>query len=324
LTSRRTRHGERKNLRRVFGKIAPIGISENDWLRLTGDDHHQFQSMRWSVVMRLILLVAMMCGAAAGAQAADLSDLPVLRGAMTDGLSTSRTNWQGAYIGGQAAYGTSDMNFKGSTKNVAAHLLSGLEMESEQQVSSWPIMGKVSAHGHGFGGFTGYNWQWTDVVVGVELNYMHGKFGGSQTDSMSRFFSLQSGYTDGVTYEGTAKMNISDAGTLRARAGYSWGVFLPYAFAGVALGQADIVRTAHIFGTQVNPAAPVGFQNVPFDVSATDAQYSKLIYGYSFGVGTDIMLMSCLFLRAEWEYVRFTSAIDTNINTVRVGLGYKF
>jgi outer membrane immunogenic protein len=311
-------------MRRLFGKIAPICIRENDWLRLTGDDHHQFQSMRWSVVMRLILLAAMMCGIAAGAQAADLSDLPILRGAVTDGMTTSKVNWQGFYIGGQGAYGTSNMNFTGSTKNVAAHLLSGLEMEAEQQVSSWPIMGKVSAHGNGFGGFTGYNSQWTDVVVGVELNYMHGKFGGSQTDSMSRFFTLQSGYTDGVTYEGTGKINISDMGTLRARAGYSWGVFLPYAFAGVALGQADIVRTAHIFGTQVNPAAAPGFQNVPFDVSATDAQYSKLIYGYSFGVGTDIMLISCLFLRAEWEYVRFSSAIDTSINTVRVGLGYKF
>ena len=63
---------------------------------------------------------------------------------------------------------------------------------------------------------------------------------------------------------------------------------------------------------------------MPFDVSATDAQNSHLIYGYSGGLGVDIMLMSCLFLRAEWEYVRFTSTIETSINTVRVGLGYKF
>jgi opacity protein-like surface antigen len=216
------------------------------------------------------------------------------------------------------------MNFTGSTKTVAARLLSGLEMEQQQHISEWPIMGKVSAHGHGFGGFIGYNSQWTDVVLGVEANYMHGKFGGSQTDSMSRFFTLPSGYTDSVTYEGTAKMSISDMGTLRARAGYAYGSFLPYAFAGVALGQADIIRTAHVFGVQVNAAAAPGFTNVPFDLTGTEAQYSKLIYGYSFGVGTDIMLLSCLFLRAEWEYVRFASTIDTSINTVRVGLGYKF
>jgi opacity protein-like surface antigen len=29
-------------------------------------------------------------------------------------------------------------------------------------------------------------------------------------------------------------------------------------------------------------------------------------------------------MRAEWEYVRFTSNVDTSINTVRAGLGYKF
>ena len=31
-----------------------------------------------------------------------------------------------------------------------------------------------------------------------------------------------------------------------------------------------------------------------------------------------------LFLRAEWEYVRFTAATEVTINTVRGGLGYKF
>ena len=274
--------------------------------------------------MRRLLLAAMMCGVAAGAQAADLSDLPILRGAFTEGLTTRSVNWEGVYLGGQAAYGTSNMNFTGSTQSVAARLMSGLEMEAVQQISSWPIMGKVSTHGDGFGGFLGYNSQWSDVVIGVELNYAHGKFGGSQTDSMSRFFTLPSGYTDSVTYEGTANMAISDMGTLRARAGYSYGSFLPYAFAGVALGQANIIRTARVYGTQVNAAAAPGFQNVPFDISATEAQYNKLLYGYSFGVGTDVMLLSGLFMRAEWEYVRFASSIDTSINTVRVGLGYKF
>jgi opacity protein-like surface antigen len=280
--------------------------------------------LRWSVVMRRFLLVAVMCGAASVAQAADMPDLPFLRGSVTEGLSRGTVNWQGGYIGGHAAYGTSNMNFANSTRNIAARLLDGTEMESVQQISEWPIMGKVSAHGHGFGGFVGYNSQWSDVVVGLELNYTHGKFGGSQTGSMSRFFSLPSGYTVGATYEGTARMNISDMGTLRVRGGYAYGSFLPYMFAGIALGQADIIRTARVFGTQVNPAVAPPFNNVPFDVSASDGQYSHLIYGYSFGLGTEVMLISNLFLRAEWEYVRFTSSVDTSINTVRAGLGYKF
>ena len=273
--------------------------------------------------MRRILLAAVLFGAASCAEAADLSDLPILRGAFTDGLNTRPANWQGAYVGLQGGYGTSNMNFSGSTRTVAASLLSGTEMENVQQISSWPIMGKVSVHGNGYGGFAGYNSQWDDVVLGVEASYLHGKFGGSQTGTMARFFSLPSGSTNGVTYQGTSSIAISDMASLRARAGYAWGAFLPYAFGGVALGQANITRTARIFGTQVT-GAPPPFDNVPFDLSATDANNSKLIYGYSFGLGVDVQLMSNLFFRAEWEYVRFATAIDTNISTGRIGLGYKF
>ena len=38
----------------------------------------------------------------------------------------------------------------------------------------------------------------------------------------------------------------------------------------------------------------------------------------------DINLIRGLFMRAEWEYVRFTTRIGTTINTARAGLGYKF
>jgi len=111
---------------------------------------------------------------------------------------------------------------------------------------------------------------------------------------------------------------------LTARAGYAVGQFLPYMFGGFALGQANIVRTARIFGTEDNAAAAPGFTHVNFDVSATNGQYSHLIYGYTAGLGLDVNLVGGLFLRAEWEYVRFTSSTDTNLNTVRAGLGYKF
>ena len=274
--------------------------------------------------MRRLLLAAVMFGAVSGAQAADMPDLPILRGAFTDGLSSSKVNWQGFYIGGQGGLGTSDMNFTGATKSIAEHLLNQTALDAFGGVSSWPLGGKISTHGNGFGGFAGYNSQWDDVVLSVELSYMHGKFGGSQTDSMSRFFGAGGGYTDSVTYESIGTMSISDIATLRGRAGYAIGSFLPYVFGGVALGQADIIRTAHIFGSQINPNVAPPFDNVPFDLSATDAKNSHFIYGYSAGLGVDVQLISCLFLRAEWEYIRFTSSIDTNVNTVRVGLGYKF
>ena len=51
--------------------------------------------------MRRLLLAAMMFGAVSGARAADLSDLPILRGSFPSGLSTETKNWDGWYAGGR-------------------------------------------------------------------------------------------------------------------------------------------------------------------------------------------------------------------------------
>jgi opacity protein-like surface antigen len=60
-------------------------------------------------------------------------------------------------------------------------------------------------------------------------------------------------------------------------------------------------------------------------VTSTSNQKDRILYGYSAGAGVDIMLVAGLFMRAEYEYQRFTSTrIDINTNTVRAGLGYKF
>src|SRR6266446_9168744 len=80
---------------------------DNDWLRLTSDDQRQVRAgLNGSVGMRRVLLAVVMFGAAAGAQAADMPDLPVLRGALTEGPTAAPVNWQGYYIGGQGSYGS--------------------------------------------------------------------------------------------------------------------------------------------------------------------------------------------------------------------------
>ena len=56
-------------------------------------------------------------------------------------------------------------------------------------------------------------------------------------------------------------------------------------------------------------------------LNATDAVHNHLVYGYTGGLGVDVNLVGGLFMRAEWEYVRFTSTVDTSINTVRAGSG---
>src|ERR1700694_2335242 len=189
--------------------------------------------------MRRFLLAAMVFGAASGAQAADLSDLPILRGAFTDGLSTSRVNWQGFYAGAQGGYGSSDENFNGSTRTMIAALLANTTIENEMQVSRWNLgLGKASARTSAFGGFAGYNSQWDDGVLGLEASYMHGTFGGTSTASQERVSgaALSDKFFHDVKATSSASISISDVATFRGRAGYAYGCFLPYMFAGLALG----------------------------------------------------------------------------------------
>jgi opacity protein-like surface antigen len=276
-----------------------------------------------SVAMRRFLLVAAIVGTATVAQAADMPDF--LRGSFT--APVARTNWQGFYIGGQASYGAADMDFTNSGQDLLKKLLNNVDIEQQFNISSWPLQSKTSTQNSGFGGFAGYNAQWTDVVVGVELNYIHGKFFGNNTGSQTRSFFFPDDYFTTATLSSTSSMNIRDYGSLRVRGGYAFGCFLPYLFGGVALGQADINREAEstirykYIGTQI-PAKP-SFGGPPPAVLTDDAN-AHFIYGYSGGLGVDMMLFANVFVRAEWEYMRFTAPVDTTVNTVRAGVGYKF
>jgi opacity protein-like surface antigen len=273
--------------------------------------------------MRGLVVAMMVAGAAQAAQAADLPDFSALRGPV--GISRGVVNWQGFYAGGQAAYGSSDMNFNGATRDIMAQQLALTTVEQVMSVSSWPVIGgKVSHQSSAFGGFAGYNSQWDDVVLGIDASYMHGNFGGSASGVMARQKTA-----DDINYAATAtsaaSINFTDVLTLRGRAGYAFGSFLPYAFGGVALGLADSIRSSTVRsqGTYVGTGTPT-ITDYDVTYSKVDARHNRLMVGYTFGLGVEAMLTGNFFARGEWEYVRFTGPIDTNINTVRGGLGYKF
>ena len=240
--------------------------------------------------------------------------------------ATSRINWQGVYVGGHAAFGTADMDFTNSGQDLLAKLLNNVDVESTYNISKWPLLSSVSTHGSGFGGFVGYNFQWTDALIGIEMNYTHGKFGAASSGSQSRGFLFPTDYLTTAIVSSSSAMKINDYGSLRVRGGYAIGSFLPYGFAGVALGQADITRRADTYlyykyiGTQNPPQPDFG----PQVGSLTDNSNAHFLTGYAAGLGMDVMLCASVFMRVEWEYLRFTSKVDTGVNTVRAGLGYKF
>jgi opacity protein-like surface antigen len=136
-----------------------------------------------------------------------------------------------------------------------------------------------------FGGFLGYNWQWETLVLGVEGAY-------------NRPASLDSSGTDAGQ---SATYKLIDYGTVRARAGYAYGHFLPYAFLGAAVGRINYV-------------------------TPTTSKNNAFAPGFEAGLGVDVALMPNVFLRAEYEYVLFgpIGDIRSGISTARAGVGIRF
>ncbi len=59
-----------------------------------------------------------------------------------------------------------------------------------------------------------------------------------------------------MTITGNASMQINDYGTLRGRAGYEMGNFLPYVMIAAAFGRADVYRSATVSGLEIIPTDP--------------------------------------------------------------------
>jgi opacity protein-like surface antigen len=253
--------------------------------------------------MRRLLLAVVIFGAVSGARAADMPDLPVLRG--TQGLSVSTVNWQGVYFGGQVEYGS-------ITSKISPSINGDLESAFVPPTGiayNWRSLGFAQTTSPGYGAFAGYNSQWDDVVVGIEANYIHDGFKSTSSSTGLTF----DGNNALIATTGTrATVGVSDFGTLRLRAAYVAGCFLPYMFVGGGLGAETVDRVA--FASPA-PALQVG---------VASASETKLVYGYSAGFGFDVMLVGGLFARAEYEYRHVTSNIESNINSLRAGLGYKF
>jgi outer membrane immunogenic protein len=60
--------------------------------------------------------------------------------------------------------------------------------------------------------------------------------------------------------------------------------------------------------------------------SQTERRVNNFVAGWTAGLGVEYMLWGNVFVRGEWEYVRFLSVKDMSFSTnnVRFGAGYKF
>jgi outer membrane immunogenic protein len=215
-------------------------------------------------------------------------------------------------------------------------------------VSDWQLLSRNHAQTTGFGAFVGRNYQWDDLVVGVEANYNYmSSLSSSSTNSMTLSIVNPAGenppaghtHTYVTTLSGNASLQVKDVVTLRGRAGWATGNFLPYMFGGLAVGRVDAARTASVSYDKYDDYDVV-IQNGPNTITVHQQDYlgsnaypvsverrtNSFVAGWTAGLGVEYMLWGNVFMRGEWEYVQFLKVKDMSFSTnnVRLGMGYKF
>lgn len=232
--------------------------------------------------------------------------------------------WDGINFGGFIGLTTLDTNFGSSTQDNVAYILRNTTLENEQQPSSWTALPNSVTNGRQFGGFLGYSMRLEDTIIGIDATYtrMSGAEN-SASDSITRQVSTSDNYTHVVTIDAQSTSKIIDYATLRGRAGYAFGQFLPYVFAGGAVARISYSSTSTVTSVETPPAAPA-YTVGP--LSQTTAKDNAIVFGFAGGLGLDVALTPNIFLRGEWEYATFTkvSGIANTMNSGRVGVGVRF
>ena len=269
------------------------------------------------------LLVCFAVGVPCSASAADFS-WPW----SSDAPAKSANNWGGFYAGGQYSYSSTKMDFDRAFNSSNIFSSSNGFSAPLGSVSTWARPGLDSPSATNFGGFIGYDTVWEDAVLGIELNYQH--LGVRGSGSAARCYSTTNVQCpaasvtmgDSLSYDVNINAQVfahlTDYGTIKGRAGWTYGSILPYVTFGLALGRVETSRSATANGY------PTGSGNA-FSITESDGG-THYKWGYTLGGGLDFMVISHVFLRAEYEFTQLNDVLgsDLPIHTGRVGIGVKF
>lgn len=257
------------------------------------------------------------------------ADFPILRGSAGPVLGPAAyCPWDGFYVGGQGGYVAAGTNFSYGTSDLTANILRFTTIETEAQVSQWTRLGRADSTGTSYGGFVGYNAQFDDAVVGLELNYSHTDVLVNSADAIGRQYQASDGYLYNVRVNGAASVLLTDYASLRLRGGWAASSFMPYAFIGAAAARADVNRNSTVTLTAVDvsgafPPRPTVYFG---PVTGSDNRPAMFAYGYTVGAGVDWAVLPHVFVRGEFEYAHFGdfNNMIVSVGTLRAGVGAKF
>ncbi|GGK34285.1 outer membrane protein [Salinarimonas ramus] len=255
-------------------------------------------------------------------------DLGPLRGGYGSGGLEPVVTWQGGYFAGFAGQTNASFQADKALGDLIAFGLRRTIVEEEMQVSEWLNPQIPDASDTTFGVLAGYNFQFAETILGIEADVTLGALSSSGLDTLSRVQTLSNNERYNVTAKGNIDAKLENWATLRARAGYTLGAFLPFVTGGIALAQYEVVRSAGVDGSRervdddglpITGAVPLQ----PVSETGTD---SGIALGLAAGAGLDVALTQNVFLRGEWQYLFFPdlAGVEMSVNTWRAAAGVKF
>ncbi|WP_232628984.1 outer membrane protein [Methylobacterium sp. Leaf118] len=288
--------------------------------------------MRFATLGLLTVLVS----APLGATAADL-DYGYLRGSDDGYAAAPVIDWSGVYVGGHGGYSSASQGFGKVFQPIVANALR--YSISEEHLNASSLLATRSTHtgGESYGAYVGYNVQFDEVVVGLEGDYTYFGRTGFSSDTIRRFSDQAGEFYAAVGLNGVASTKIQDYGTIRGRAGYAFGSFLPYVTGGVAVGRATIRDSVDIqsFGfNKTNPTVNYGYayfnpgdpmNGIP-GTTTYGGTKKVTVGGVALGAGLEYAITPNILLRGEYQYVLFNDfkGHSAELNTVRGGAAFKF
>lgn len=290
--------------------------------------------MRAGSIAALAPVIAVACALAAP-QAAQGADY--LRGSQIEQpvepppmFGGGRFDWSGFYFGGGA--GISETKFKPSEglRALANSAFRNTDLAAERDMGSFinDLPDKRDS-GTQFFGIVGYNYLFDDVVLGLEADYTRAGHEYRVSDFISRRSTMAAGHAYGWSMATNQAAKLNDYATLRLRMGWAAGRIMPFATIGAALGRFNTTSTIDADATVItNPGLPTEAvsQAVGYPLRVGTVRKNSYAFGLSAGAGVDWALTDNLFLRAEYQIIRFAEVegTTTTVNTGRVAAALKF
>jgi outer membrane immunogenic protein len=226
-------------------------------------------------------------------------------------LPAAAWNWTGVYAGGNVGYGVArDPTTKVGIFDTTLNPI----LDEAFYLMPQGIIG---------GGQVGYNWQWSNIVLGVEADLQSSHQHDNQT--CATFCDSTAGSSIALVGQ-----RLPWFGTLRARAGWTTGPTLLYATGGAARGKVTTTITQSDFN-----GVPLSLKQFEFD---------NVSNGWTIGGGLENRLVGDWTAKVEYLYIDLGSFSGTYVNppppsafatthtvgssthdhVIRVGLNYKF